>query len=137
MELPATSRFSERLRKGAIAAAAVGSLFAANAAAAADASLPSAPRFTEQECGLITLIASDVVRTVGKDKLSLEFRTSFMKFIAPDGKKATCTGPTQIATPKGEDIDAYNTIRGLLLQGPKPISLQDRGLRAVYKADIQ
>lgn len=131
MELPATSRFSERLRKGAIAAATVGSLFAANAAAAADASLPSAPRFTQQECRLISIIAVDVAKAMGPEKLSTEFKQSFRNFLGPN---LTCDGPTQISTPKGDDIDAYNTIGGLLLQGPKPISLRERGLRAVYKA---
>lgn len=132
MELPGTSRFVDRLRKGAIATAAIGTLFTANAAAAADASAPS--KFTEQECKVVAAMAGEVVKAVGPEKLSVEFRRSFMGFIAPDGKKATCTGPTQIATPKHEDIAAYNTIGGLLLQGPKPISLRERGLRAVYQA---
>lgn len=84
--------------------------------------------FTEKECKVVAGVTSEVVRAVGKDTLSREFWLSMARFIAPDGKRATCDGTTNITTPMGPDIDAYNTIRGILLQGPNPISLQERGL---------
>lgn len=90
-----------------------------------------AAAFTEQECKVIAGVTSEVVRAVGKDKLSREFRLSMARFIGPDGKRATCDGPTNIATPTVDDSAAYNTIRGILLEGPNPISLQERGLVSV------
>lgn len=95
-----------------------------------------AAAFTDHECKVVYLTAKDVVSAVGKDKLSAEFRTSLVRFLMPDGKTLTCAGPTNIATPMGPDIDAYNTIRGILLEGPNPISLQNRGLVAVASLEL-
>lgn len=95
-----------------------------------------AAAFTDQECKVISLVTRDVVNAVGKDKLSAEFRKSLVNFMAPDGKRLTCSGPTNIATPTGPDSDAYNTIRGILLEGPNPISLQERGLVSVASLEL-
>lgn len=119
----AFSSGKQALRRGAAAIVAAGVLFGANAAQAGS--------FTELECKTVSGVAREVVKAVGKDTLSMDFRRSLLSFIAPDGKQSTCTGPLKIATPTGADIDAFNTIRGLLLAGPKPISLQERGLQSV------
>ncbi len=114
-------------------AALAGAWMAAGAAllGTAAATPAQAAAFTEQECKVISLVTRDVVNAVGKDKLSVEFRKSLVNFMAPDGKRLTCAGPTNIATPTLDDSAAYNTIRGVLLQGPNPISLQERGLVSV------
>jgi hypothetical protein len=113
----------QALRRGAVALAVVGSLFAANAGHAAS--------FTDNECKVIYVTGRDVVQAVGTNTLSTEFRRSLFNFLAPDGKNITCTGPTQIRTPTDHDVAAFNTIRSILLQGPSPISLQERGLVSV------
>lgn len=43
----------------------------------------------------------------------------------------TCDGPSNIRTPTGPDIDAFNTIRSVLAAGDAPIDLTGRGLRSV------
>jgi hypothetical protein len=113
----------QALRRGAFALAAVASLAAATPGQAAS--------FTEHECKVISGVARQVVTALGPNSLSVDFRRSLLGFIAPDGKRSTCTGPTQIRTPTDPDIAAFNTIRGILLQGPSPISLQERGLVSV------
>lgn len=114
----AFSNGKQALRKGAFALATVATLLAANGAQAAD--------FTREECGLISVTTRQVVQSLGANTLSREFRSSLASFMVPDGRTLTCTGPTQIATPTGPDIDAYNTITGLL-----PFDVSRRGVRAV------
>lgn len=121
--IAAFSSSKQALRRGAFALAAVASLAAATPGQAAS--------FTEHECKVIYAVSRDVVKAVGTGTLSTDFRRSLFSFMAPDGKTITCAGPTQIRTPTGPDIDAFNTIRGILLQGPSPISLQERGLVSV------
>lgn len=124
----AFSNGKQALRRGAIALAAGAALFGANAAQAAS--------FTDKECRIISAVARDVVRTLGKEKLSSQFRESLINFMAPDGKTLTCDGPTQIRTPTGPDVDAFNTIRTILLAGDNPISLQKRGLVSVASLEL-
>lgn len=119
-----TANFSKakgafRRRAAALGIATIATLFAANAQAA---------NFTPHECKVIAGVAGKVVRELGKDTLSLQFRQSFVNFL---DAKVTCTGPTNIATPKGPDIDAFNVMRGILASGEKPIDLYARGVRAV------
>jgi hypothetical protein len=114
----AFSNGKQALRRGAFALATVAAMLGASGAQAAN--------FTDHECSQISVAAGQVVQALGPKTLSEDFRRSFLLFMAPDGKTLTCTGPTQIATPTGKDIDAYNTIRLLL-----PFSLQERGVRAV------
>jgi len=93
-----------------------------------------AAEFTPQQCEAIAGVTAKVVSVLGANTLSKEFRRSLAAFIVPDGKRATCTGPTDIVTPKGADIDAFNTIRSFLLEEKTPISLQKAGLRSVASA---
>lgn len=109
-------------RRSAIALAAAATLFAANAQAAT---------FSEQECKVVAGISAKTVRAVGPETLSQDFRRSLMSFAAPDGQRATCSGPTNIATPTVNDVAAFNVIRGILASGSNPIDLQARGLRSV------
>jgi hypothetical protein len=88
----------------------------------------SASALSYEQCRTIAAITSQVVKTAGKDRLSSAFRNSMIQYVAPDGKIA-CTGSKEIQTPHGPDIDAFNTIRGLLLTDG--ISLEKGGLRAV------
>lgn len=106
------------LRRGAFALVTAAALFGANAAQAA--------QFTEHECRLISVTTREVVKALGVDTLSVEFRRSLAGFMAPDGKTLTCAGPTQIVTPTEQDIAAFNTIGGLL-----PFDIQARGVRQV------
>ena len=110
------------LRKGAIALAAGSVLMAANAQAAS---------FTQEECGLIAGVSATTVRSLGADNLSVEFRDSLMRFVAPDGRRATCDGHTEIKTRTADDAAAFATIRRLLLSPPHSVSLQRAGVRAV------
>lgn len=107
------------LRRGAFGAAMAASLFAANAAQASN--------FSPDECNAIYAVSREVVTTLGKDTLSVDFRQSLVNFL---GRK-TCDGPTDIVTPTGADVAAFNTIRTLLAAGSSPIDLQARGLRSV------
>lgn len=111
---------SFRRRFAAVGMAALATLFAANATQAAS--------FTPHECKVIASVAGRVVRELGKDTLSLEFRQSFVNFL---DAKVTCTGPTNIATPTVNDVAAFNVIGGILLHAETPISLNARGLRSV------
>lgn len=88
----------------------------------------TAPSLTRAECRVVSAIAVKVIKAVGRDTLSLEFRQSFRNWLGAD---LTCDGPREIATPTGADIDAYNTIRTVLASGPDPIDLQAIGLKAV------
>lgn len=116
----AFSNGKQALRRGAFALATVAAMAGATTGA-------QAAEFTREECSLIAVTAGQVVQSLGANTLSLEFRQSLGNFMVPvRGAGLTCSGPAQIATPTGKDIDAYNTIRLLL-----PFSLQDRGVRAV------
>ncbi len=90
--------------------------------------------FTKVECKGIALVASEVVKAIGANKLSLEFRQSFVNWVRPPA--FTCDGPKDILTPRGDDIDTFNVIRRVLLAGKNPISLQKAGLRSVDPKDI-
>lgn len=104
------------LRRGAFGAAVAASLCAANAAQASS--------FTPEECNTIYGVSREVVSTLGKDTLSVDFRQSLVNFL---GRK-TCDGPTNIVTPAAADVSAWLTIRGILASGSNPIDLHARGL---------
>ena len=122
------------LRAKALAGALLFGAGASIALAPTEASAaPNTPAFSQVECNQIAAVVGKVVQVVGVNKLSAEFRRSLGSFIVPDGKNATCTGPTKIATPKDLDIDAFNTIRVFLARSS--IDLQARGLRSVASID--
>jgi hypothetical protein len=83
---------------------------------------------TTDECKVVAAVAGKVVKAIGRDTLSLEFRQSFRNWL---GAELTCDGPTDILTPTVNDVAAFNTIRTVLVAGDHPLSLQDAGLRAV------
>lgn len=87
--------------------------------------------FSPADCRGISGIAGAVVRHVGKDTLSVEFRQSFVNWIGADFR---CDGPKEIAIVTANDSATYATIRSELLLLPKPISLQKAGLAPVVKA---
>lgn len=93
-----------------------------------------AQAFTKQECKGIAYVVMDVIKAVGADKLSVEFRQSLTDWVRPPD--FTCDGPKDILTPRGKDIDVFNTIMSILESGKNPISLQDAGLRSVDPKDI-
>lgn len=132
MEVTGTNNFAGKLRRGGIAVAAAtamaaSTLFGVNAAQASEAS-----KFTDHECKVIYLTTKEVVKVLGVETLSKDFRQSIANFMVPDGKTLTCTGPTDIATPRGDDVDAFNTIQDILAASKdNPILLQDRGIRSV------
>lgn len=103
----------------------------AAASMAAVTSPALADGFTQKECKGIAGIAGAVVRRVGADMLSVEFRQSFMDWVGPE---ARCNGPKEIAIVTDQDSATFGTIRSELLQLPKPISLQKAGLRGVEKS---
>lgn len=115
----AFSNGKQALRRGAFALATVAAMVGATTGA-------QAGQFTREECGLILETSRTVMRSLGADTLSTDFRRSLLTFISPDGKTLSCTGPAQIVTPTGRDIDAFNTIGGLL-----PFDIQARGVRQV------
>lgn len=88
----------------------------------------AAPPLTQAECRIVSAIAVEVIKAVGRDTLSVEFRQSFRNWLGAD---LTCDGPREIATPTTNDIAAYNTIRTVLASGEDPIDLQAIGLKAV------
>src|SRR5262245_56912839 len=100
------------------------------------ASLPSggaqAGDFTHDQCRLIAAVATDVMKALGPTTLSVDFRQSLVRFVAPQGK-FTCDGPKDILTPTGPDVDAFNTIKDVLFAPPRRISLEQAGLRSVPK----
>ncbi len=116
----AGAKQSFRRKVAAAGMAVLATLFAANATQAA--------QFTPEECRVVAGIGGQVVRALGKETLSADFRQSFVNFLGPN---IACDGPTNIVTRTGPDIDAFNTIRIMLLQTNRPISLQDRGIRSV------
>ena len=87
--------------------------------------------FSQKECQGIGGIAGAVVRHVGKDTLSDEFRQSFRNWLGADMR---CDGPKEIALVTDNDAATFRTIRSELLQLPKPISLQKAGLRGVERS---
>ncbi len=115
-----------KVTKGALLASAM------TVAAAITAPGAQAGSFTEDQCKIIAGTGGRVMQALGAETLSREFRESYRLFLAPDGRTLTCTGPMDIYTPTGADIDAFNTIRGMLLSGGDwRISLQEAGLRSV------
>ena len=66
--------------------------------------------FTEAQCRDIAAVAGTVVRTVGKENLSVEFRQSFRDFL---GAKLTCDGPKNLSTPTDKDLAALLTIEDI------------------------
>jgi hypothetical protein len=109
-------------RRAAIGIAAAAAIFANSAARAGD--------FTHDQCRLISTVAADVMKGLGSNTLSVDFRQSLIRFIVPNGK-LTCDGPKEIVTPTGADIDAFNTIKDVLYAPPQRISLEQAGLRSV------
>lgn len=104
------------------------------AAAAAMVTSASASDFTQDQCKIITGTALGVVKQVGKDTLSTEFKQSLRNWLGPN---ITCDGPKDIAIITHNDSVTYRTIRSMLLSGSKPLSLEKAGLRAVVKpADV-
>jgi hypothetical protein len=112
-------------RRAAIGIA-TAAIFAGSSARAGD--------FTHDQCRLISAVAADVMKALGPSSLSVEFRQSLIKFIVPNGKQLTCDGTKEIVTPTGADIDAFNTMRVILLAPPSRISLEQAGLRSVPRA---
>jgi hypothetical protein len=86
----------------------------------------TAAPFTPEQCKIISAVAVDVLKAIGPDTVSAEFKQSFRDFL---GSGLTCNGPKEIETPTANDIGAFNTIRSVLLNAG--ISLQEGGLRAV------
>lgn len=115
-------------RKGRALALAASSTMAA-------VTLPAVPamagEFSQKECRGISGIAGAVVRRVGKDNLSLEFRQSFVDWM---GAEFRCDGPKEIALVTDEDAATYRTIRSELLQLPKSIDLKKAGLKPVERS---
>lgn len=89
--------------------------------------------FSPADCRGISGIARAVVRRVGADTLSLEFRQSFLSWM---GAETRCDGPKEIAIVTENDSATYATIRSELLLLPKPISLQKAGLTPVVKSSV-
>lgn len=100
------------------------------AAAAAMTTGAAAADFTQKQCAGIAETAIEVLRAVGKDTLSQEFRQSFRGWLGADLR---CDGPKDIIIVTHNDSATYATIREALLRGSKPISLQKAGLRVVVK----
>lgn len=82
--------------------------------------------FTEQECKVVAAVTGEVVRAVGKDELSVDFRKTLVTFIVPDSKHATCTGPAMVKLRSLSDQDAISKIHDRLLE--KDINILARGL---------
>jgi hypothetical protein len=108
---------------------AVGTVLAAGIVSVATGSAAAAP-FTPDQCKVVAAAISEVLRTLGPDTLSVDFRTSLRDFVVTDGK-LTCEGSRDILTPTAKDIAAFNTIRTILLGGLHPISLQEAGVRSI------
>jgi hypothetical protein len=82
--------------------------------------------FTKDECKFIVAAASETVSTYGAEKLSLDFRKSFMAWMG----NVTCDGPRDIVIRTGPDADVFNSIRGGLSISSARIDLVTRaGLR--------
>lgn len=100
------------------------------AAAAAMVTSASAADFTQDQCKGIRGTAAEVVRTVGKETLSREFRQSFVSWLGADLR---CDGPKDIVIVTHNDSATYATIREALLLGSKPLSLEKAGLRVIVR----
>lgn len=95
---------------------------------------PSLPAraFTEDECRGISNVAVDVLKAIGPDKVTPQFKKSFRNFLGPNLK---CDGPMEIIVLTADDIAVFNTIGDGLASMPKhPISLRERGLRLVRQS---
>lgn len=90
MDANSSNVASRSFRRGAIALSTAAALLGSSAAAHAGS-------FSHEDCRLISSVITDVAKTVGARRLSLEFRQSLMSFIAPEGK-LTCDGPKDIIT---------------------------------------
>lgn len=86
----------------------------------------AAPPISQTECDIIAKTSSRVLRAVGPETVSTEFKQSFRSFL---GKNLTCDGPTDIRTPTKQDVALFNNIRTELLAFD--ISLEKAGLRSV------
>jgi len=85
---------------------------------------------TYDQCRSIASVSQAVVKSLGPETLSVEFRKGWRDFVAPVGK-LTCDGSTEIATPNGSDIDALGVI-AVALKGLKPpINIFSYGVRGV------
>jgi hypothetical protein len=101
---------------------------ATTVAATASTSAPQQAQkpFTKDECRFIMDAASEVVATYGANKLSVDFRKSFMGWMG----NVTCDGPRDIVIRTGADADVFNSIRGGLSISSSRIDLVTRaGLR--------
>ena len=93
--------------------------------------------FTHEQCRLIAAVATDIFKAVGSDKLSTDFRGSFVKFVMPKWPN-DLRWSESILTPLAKDIDAFNVIRAVLLSSKAggSISLEKAGLRSVDPATL-
>ena len=128
MDVIGANNFVSNFRKSGIAVAAATVMAASSVLGVTSA---QAGDFSKRECFIIDRVTTDVVTTLGVENFSDAFLNSLQGFISPDGTNATCDGPKRIATPKGEDVDAFNTIRASLGKAKRPIDLYKRGLEAV------
>jgi hypothetical protein len=76
------------------------------------------------DCRVFAGIATDVMKSIGREKLSDEFVRGMIDFAV--NKK--CTGPYSIPARHGRDSDAFGTIDGIL--GSNKIMLDKIGVRA-------
>lgn len=115
--------------------AAFGSAFALAALSASFPGNAQASDISQRDCANITETALRVVKTLGPQTLSTEFKRSLHAFLITDNKNE-CSGSRDILTPNVNDVAAFNTIRTFLLAGSRPISLQKLGLRSVDPATL-
>lgn len=87
---------------------------------------------TKEECRAVAAVAGVIVKSVGANNLSVDFRQSFRNWLGAD---ITCDGPKDIIIKTAADSDAFVTIRGALGAASRPIDIMTRGgLRAVAPA---
>lgn len=110
------------LRRGGIAVATAAAVLAGSAQGAT---------ISERDCGIISTVSEKVLEDIGTAGLSKEFVDSFLGFVLPDGRRATCTGTRQIYTRTPEDSAIFSTFRRVLARPPYPIDLDAMGVRAV------
>jgi len=98
---------------------------------AVGAAFPAAAQsaFTKDECKFIAGVAISTVKAVGSDKLSVDFRQSFVNWLGPN---ITCDGPREIVIRTGTDTDVMNAIRDGLSASSLRMDLTQRaGFRFV------
>jgi hypothetical protein len=105
-------------------------LFAASAGSAVLPTAASAqqPALTAAQCKTVAMTAVEVIRDLGPEKMSAQFKQSLRDFL---GTELKCDGPRDILTPTIADVAAFNTMREILLSPPRIISLQKAGLRSI------